>query len=230
VLDLYTSLQNKHPGKTATVLLNGPSLGLVPLDHIDGITFGSNKIYETWIPTYYVNNGDMNFATPDAIIKIMAVMESDKCKAAFINRLASHVFRHEKMFSIMSSSVYNGEPANRSYGYSFDPLVMIGVRGSVLYPIIQIADYMGFKRLNLVGFDYHYNEDGNYHFYPDDDQDRADPPPGRFYEDNDDWRATNDAILSSCKEIWEDRGKEIVNWTPSSRCEIFRMEEPPWHG
>ena len=227
-LPQYTVFENKHKGKEATVLLNGPSLNMVPLDHIHGLTFGSNQIYRTFIPTYYVNTGGQHFTEPSLITEILDVMDDDRCEAAFLNRLSIHVFRHTKAFSVLSTKYYPGYPQEAQYGFSMDPLVTIGIKGSVLYPILQIAYYMGFKRLNLVGFDYHY-EEGKEHFYPEDP--RLEQAPGPYYDnDSDKWRATNDVILAACDQIYKEDGREIVNITPESHCEVFRKENPPWLG
>jgi hypothetical protein len=226
-LDQYTRFKNCHAGKEALVLLNGPSLNVVPLDHVHGITFGANQIYRTYTPVYYVNTGGKNFSEDFMINEIMALMDDDRVEAAFLNRLAAHVFRHSKAYTILSSDSYPDYPPEQSYGFSFDPLVTIGIKGSVLYPILQIAYYMGIKRVNLVGFDYNY-EEGREHFYPEDD--RFEKAPGPFYDhDNEKWQDTNDVILTACKEIFENDGREIVNWTPESHCKILRKEKPPWH-
>jgi hypothetical protein len=228
-LDPYYVFKDKHVGKKCTVLLNGPSLNAVPLDWGFGITFGSNLIYKTYIPRYYVNIGQDHFQEDSLILDIMNVMDDDRCEAAFLNRLGIHVFRHTKAFSIISSAPYSACPPEQVYGFSFDPLVTVGVHGSVLYPILQIAYYMGFKTVRLVGFDYNYVP-GAEHFYPHDGR-LPDVAPGERYDfDSEKWREANRPVLTACKEIYEENGREIVNWTPESHCDIFRRENPPWLG
>jgi hypothetical protein len=225
-LNPYTVFWNKHEGQDGIVVLNGPSLKKVPLRELDPPTFGSNQIYKKFIPTYYVNTGGQHFNQESLVIELMNMMDDDRCQAAFINRLSIHVFRHSKAYSVLSTKYYPGYPKEAQYGFSMVPLATIGIKGSVLYPILQIAYYMGFKRLNLVGFDYHY-EEGNEHFYPEDP--RLERAPGPLYDyDSDKWREMNDVILTACREIYEEDGREIVNWTPESYCDIFRKEDPPW--
>jgi len=227
----YNWFYNRHKMDTAVVLLNGPSLGMVPLDWMSRyITFGGNKIYETYSPSYYVNNGSTHFSDSLSVEKIMVMMSREDHLASFLNRLAIQVFPHTKAYSIISSDAYPDYTPEQAYGFSFDPLVTIGVKGSVLYPMLQIIYYMGFKKVRLLGFDYNYVE-GNPHFYPEDELDREDPPPGKYYDhDNEKWRAINDVILEACRDIYEEDGREIVNWTQDSMCDVFRREDPPWQG
>jgi len=166
----YNWFYNRHKMDTAVVLLNGPSLGMVPLDWMSRyITFGGNKIYETYSPSYYVNNGSTHFSDSLSVEKIMVMMSREDHLASFLNRLAIQVFPHTKAYSIISSDAYPDYTPEQAYGFSFDPLVTIGVKGSVLYPMLQIIYYMGFKKVRLLGFDYNYVE-GNPHFYPEDEQ------------------------------------------------------------
>ena len=227
----YTYWYERYKNQTAVVLLNGPSLGLVPLDWMNRYTvFGGNKIYETYVPDFYVNNGGTHFSHMESIEKIMKMMDEEHHQASFLNRLAIHMFPHTKTYSIMSSDAYPDYPPEQAYGFSFDPLVTIGTKGSVLFPILQIAYYMGFNKVHLLGFDYNYVE-GNPHFYPEDDLDREDPPPGKAYDnDSGKWREINDVVLQVCREVYEDDDREIINWTQDSMCEVFRKEDPPWLG
>jgi len=53
----------------------------------------------------------------------------------------------------------------------------------------------------------------------------------KYYDhDNEKWRAINDVILEACRDIYEEDGREIVNWTQDSMCDVFRREDPPWQG
>jgi len=186
-------------------------------------------IYNALIPNYYVNTGQDHFTEVSQIEEVMEMLDSPHCHAGFINRLSIHCFRHTKAFSILSSASYSGAEHEEAYGFSMDPLVTIGIMGSVLYPILQLAYYMGFIEVRLIGFDYNY-EKGNEHFYPDDPR-FTDISPGEKYDfDNEIWRRINDVIMEACNSIYEADGRRIVNWTPESYCTKFEKEDPPWHG
>lgn len=229
-LSPYALFRNKHEGETANFILNGPSLNQVPLKEIETpeiTTFGGNLVYKSFIPTYYVNTGQDHFSEPSMIEEVLEVLDNPLCHAGFINRLVIHCFRHTKAYSVLSSASYPGHPVEAAYGFSMDPLVTLGVMGSVLYPMFQLAYYMGFKEVRLIGFDYNY-EKGNEHFYPDDPR-FTDISPGKKYDyDNELWRRINNVVMEACNSIYEADGRRIINWTPESYCSVFESETPPW--
>jgi len=223
----YSTFENKHEGKTGLIVVAGPSLNNVPLEALDDyITFAPNLIYKVFTPNYYVNIGSSHFKPKGLCDEILEMLDDPKVIAGFVNRLWIHELPHTKAYTIMSAAPYGSDDASEIFGFSFGPLVTCGVRVSVVYVILQIAYYMGFQKMCLVGLDHDYSGPTQ-HCYPEDDRQLV--QPGEQYGfSTEKWLKQADHIFSFSREVYEADDREIVNWTPESKCKIFEMETPPW--
>ncbi len=223
----HSTFENKHKGETGLIVVAGPSLNNVPLEALeDYITFGPNLIYKVFTPNYYVNIGSTHFKEASLNSEIVDMLDDPKVIAGFINRLGIHEIPHTQAYSILSPGAYGTTEWDEIFGFSFTPLVTVGVRVSVVYVILQIAYYMGFQKIALVGLDHDYSMEKQ-HCYPEDVRQLVEP--GEQYGFSTvEWLKQADNIFGFAKGIYEEDGREIVNWTPESKCKIFKMETPPW--
>ena len=158
--------------------------------------------------------------------EILDVLDEPKAIAGFVNRMAMHEIPHTKLYGLATAAAYGAKDFEEIFGFSFNPLVTVGCRVSVVYVILQIAYYMGFQKMCLVGLDHDYSGPTQ-HCYPEDS--RQPVEPGEQYGfDTKEWLKQADHIFSFANEIYEVNGREIVNWTPESKCKVFKMETPPW--
>lgn len=148
------SFKNRHKQERCFILGNGPSLRIADLDRLQGeITFACNKIYlafpETaWRPTYYAVEDDLvvlqNYDTinelsgftkffPERIKKIAAPFK----KSIYFNQALQKFNSALPNFS--SNAVY------RLYNGA-----------TVVYTMIQLACFMGFKEIYLLGVDFNF--------------------------------------------------------------------------
>lgn len=156
------TLKGIHEGKRCFIIGNGPSLRVEDLDKLKGeYTFAANRIFTIfnqteWRPTYY-------FSIDDRILKDF--------QNEFLNYNLGHMFLSQKFCSIQAPSnvltrIYYGfltfdidsDLYKRDSMYmSEDVSDHFCVGETVTFACIQLAIYMGFRELYLVGVDHNYS-------------------------------------------------------------------------
>ncbi len=147
-----------HKGERCFIIGNGPSLtvdDLTLLHTNKEITFASNRIYDIfnkteWRPTYY--------ASEDRIIVENSQKEIEKinCRAKFIP-IVLHWYN-----DINIKDVYYYHHEHRiddpsiDYEVSEDISKNILFKGTVTATMMQLAFYMGFTEIYLIGIDHNY--------------------------------------------------------------------------
>lgn len=149
------SYKNKYKGMRCFIIGNGPSLTTKDLEMLNNeITFASNSIYRIaeltqWRPTFY---GAFDEVEADSQEKIFGINHLE-CKVKFFRQQGFYVFK--KMtgkccyLSTKHRKVYLDHP-----GFSKDISKNIYTIGTVIYALIQIAVYMGFTDIFLIGVDH----------------------------------------------------------------------------
>jgi hypothetical protein len=130
-----------HKGETCVVIGNGPSLNKVPNKWLDKyITLGSNQIYrKPYRPDYYC-------IIDEAMMKVCL----PTIKAGW--RPKKQMFLRAEVCIEDNYPIY---PVTISaFSTNIDNCVCMG--GTVTYALLQIASYLGFKKIYLVGIDHHY--------------------------------------------------------------------------
>lgn len=203
-------MKNIHKDETCLVMGNGPSLKDVPLKFLNQYpSFGTNRIYKMpeFTPTYYV-------AVNDVIIKqsIDEIKEVDATKfirADLANKIPGS-------FQLAD----NGRPH-----FSKEPLKELYEGFSVSYVCLQLAYWMGFKTVLLVGVDHKYSHNGGANLL------QAAPMDNHFTEDyykpGEVWN-TPDLIRSAkafmlAKEAFDKARprRKIINLTPDTGLDVF---------
>lgn len=156
--EILRSYKNKHLGETCFVVGNGPSLTIDDLEKLSGkYTFCSNMIYKLFDetdfrPTYYVV-GDTNFF-PKYFLETLPYGISEY----FVSRAAKkkmklpenvHCFNVSGPFCLVKESMKNED-------FSEDASAYLALSYTVTFLSIQLAVYMGFTTINLVGVDHKY--------------------------------------------------------------------------
>ena len=150
-------LRGKHTGKRCFIVANGPSLRAEDLNllHQRGeITFGMNRIYKIfdqtqWRPTYYVCEDELICQSQQAEIN---AIEAD-VKFIPIELKWWHNVRIEGAQHFhLNYRVEEQYP----YGFSTDIAHQLDCRGTVTFSCMQLAAYMGFTEIYLLGVDHNY--------------------------------------------------------------------------
>lgn len=150
------SLKGKYAGKRCFVIGNGPSLNVHDLEMLQNeVTFTSNRIYNifertAWRPTYYAVFDDAVAADPDTITHANLF----ECDGKFFREqswLTSRKYKNACFIHSQHDRKYLKEPA-----FSQDISKEIYTIATVTYTLIQIARYMGFDEIYLLGVDHKY--------------------------------------------------------------------------
>ena len=199
-------LRNRHKGETALVIGNGPSLSDVPREFLTMYhSFGTNRIYllDGFTPTYYVA------VDPVAIEPFISDIDNMDCEKFLKSHFTTHLITNA--IPLHSSAI----PA-----FSREPDKWIYEGWSVIYVCLQLAFYMGFSTVLLVGVDHNYAEDSANYFDPE------------YKNGVDGWHAPDlersERSYHMAKTVYDFDGRKIINLTPGSALDVFekgRIEE-----
>jgi hypothetical protein len=153
---------NTHKGQRCFIIGNGPSLTIGDLNKLKGeITFACNSIYAVydctdWRPTYFCAWDEAFCET--AMSNMEDIMHiTDGCKAAFTG-VSSIGFNYRdelnNLFFVAPGTKYINE--QKSY-FSDDICEQVYPSGNITYVMLQIAAYMGFEEIYLLGMDFNYS-------------------------------------------------------------------------
>ena len=220
----YARWAGIHAGETCVAIANGPGLANIPPGFLQKYpTFACNRFHlfherTGFAPTYYVSLALDHYDTPERRAHATPMLES--VRGAFINRLLVHHFPFDNVESILSGTYYGYSPERRVH-WSYEPLDIIGIGPSMIYGIMQIAFYMGFTTMLLVGLDHEYNQQTDRkHFYTDGEAPLWEVAPGPLRTPKQ-WQAETDHCFKLAKHAWETAGRRIVNLSKPTACKVF---------
>lgn len=210
------SLKGIYNGKRCFLIGNGPSLRVEDLELLKNeITFGANRIYRifddtTWRPDYYVAFEPEYVTQNIEYLKTVPVN-----RARFLNNRA-YTENTENTYWINCTSKFCIEKeTTESIFFSEDISKSIGDGYSVTFTMLQIAIYMGFSEIYLVGMDHNKGNRKTTHYYKDAPKDYRTPT---F------WNGIEYAYTLA-KEHADEKGILIANLTRGGQLEVFpRME------
>ncbi|MCA0446060.1 MAG: DUF115 domain-containing protein [Bacteroidetes bacterium] len=141
--------KNKHVDQDCFIIGNGPSLNGINMEHLnDYYTFASNKIYllfdkYNWRPDFYVSvdreviNQSIDFMNKTTIPSFISNEPANKYLSKNTNRV-----------NLFTSGGFEFMP--------FNYFPIFGEGNTVTYVMLQLAFFMGFKNVYLVGVDHNY--------------------------------------------------------------------------
>lgn len=147
------SLKGTHNGERCFIVGSGPSLTIEQLEAIKNEdSFGANRIYKVfdktlWRPKYYV--------IQDRYDETKGVYEKLGTKYIFV----SDFYWKEHGMSNHRAICYHIKRALKQTSdlpYSVDVSQYVQAASTVTYTMIQLATYMGYKELYLIGMDHIY--------------------------------------------------------------------------
>lgn len=211
---------NIHMGETAVVIGNGPSLTLEQINKLKYPTFGSNQIYRLpYQPNYY------SIADKEMMDNCLPLPRW--FKPTMFLRAEARVDGNNPIYPITAAG----------FARNIDNFVILG--GTVTYPLIQLAYYMGFTTLLLLGIDHTYPKAGTVkpgqafvagekdpdHFQPSDGGPYFEA--GKCYNAPELERTT--ITYGWAKEFFELEGRRIINLTPNTQLDVFeKMSIDQW--
>jgi len=204
-------LHGLYAGRTGVVIGNGPSLKDVPLDFLRSYsTFGSNRIYLMFHPTFYVcvnplvweqNKQDIS-TLGGSMVKFLPKAWGDKSSYPL---------------ATISTPMF-----------SFNPMSWVYEGYTVTFVSLQLAFYLGFETILLVGIDHRYTFEGapnERHMLQGEDPNHFSPDyfRGQFWNNPDLERS--EKAYQMARIAYEDNGRRIINLTPNSALEVFEKGE-----
>lgn len=208
-----------HQGQRCFIVANGPSLKKSNLNLLaNEIAFGLNRIYlifneTSFRPTYYVTVNEL-------ILEQYSFEIGNLPMPKFLNWNRRSYFENlPDTYFLKSKLVIND---------SFQPDISkpLVVGATVTFVAMQIAYYMGFQEVILVGLDHSYAEKGNpskteiresekdqSHFHP------QYFPKGSKWQLPDLLRSEIDFLLA--RKVFEMDGRRILDATIDGKCPVF---------
>ena len=154
--------ENLHAGKRCFIIATGPSLTIGDIELLqDEITFGMNsitKIYDqtAWRPTYYGIQDRQVYEKMEP-----SILEHYRgCENVFVSDELGRLFALPESFVRFPYNgnyhLYSGKYEEYSAKFSDNAYQVVYDGYSITYSLIQIAVYMGFKEIYLLGCDCNY--------------------------------------------------------------------------
>lgn len=163
------ALKDKYAGKRCFIIGNGPSLKAEDLDKLKNeFSFASNRIYAIydkteWRPTFY--------AVQDEVVleKNMEKIRDCMCQSEYGFVSANNYELCAETFAENTNVVWFPRrfcpPKKNMYPFSQDASKEVYEGLTITYSCMQMAAYMGFKEIYLLGVDHSYaielDNDGN---------------------------------------------------------------------
>ncbi|MCL2925605.1 MAG: FkbM family methyltransferase, partial [Trichodesmium sp. MAG_R04] len=147
------AFKDKHRGQRCVIIGNGPSLNKMDLSFLkDEICFGMNRIYlgfEKWgfNPTYYVS-----------VNPLVLEQSAEEISQISCPKFISH--KGIPYFSSHSDIIFMNTTHPQS-DFSNNPQTGINEGYTVTYVAIQLAYYMGFETVILIGVDHNFVTKGD---------------------------------------------------------------------
>jgi hypothetical protein len=216
------SFHNKHDGDRCFIIGNGPSLNKTDLSLLkDEYTFGLNRIYLLFPKlgfhtSYFVS---INRLVIEQFNKDIEELPMPK----FINWHArEHISQKQDLYFIR-------DPYDGSMGFSHNPGKRIWEGATVTYVAMQLAYYMGFREVFLIGVDHSFTTKGEPNkevTSQGGDPNHFDPSYfGKGYR----WQLPDldfsEKAYRIAKTYFETDGRKIVDATIGGKLEVFEKAD-----
>lgn len=158
----FGALRNKYLGKRCFIVCTGPSLLANDLDALQNeICFSMNSIFKifsstTWRPTYYclIDPGVYDvISKDDNFINMKNALIPD----LFLKRYGRLSLKHYIQFPLDANELKWHNLTNAPIKFTDNAEALIFDVATVTYTLMQIAVYMGFKEIYLLGCDCNYS-------------------------------------------------------------------------
>jgi len=211
------ALKDKHHGERCFIIGNGPSLKNTDLSLLkDEVTFGMNRIYLLFdrvgfVTTYYVSVNKL------VIEQSAHDIVSLPCPK-FISWRARHLIDFTADMMFLHS---RGEPM-----FYTDITKGMWEGTTVTYVAIQIAYYMGFQKVILIGVDHSFATQGKPHTAVVSQGDDPNHFDSQYFGKGFRWQLPDlecsELAYRIAKYQFESDGREIIDATIGGKLQVFR--------
>lgn len=211
------NIKDIHKGERCFIVATGPSLTLDDLELLKNeYTFGMNsipKLYErtTWRPTYFgIQDCNVYRNMESVILKMYGkadnVFVSDLIAQNFTVPINFHQFPYDAVYhdNQLEIDKYFAEFSDNCYTIVYDGY-------SITYSLIQLAVYMGFNEIYLLGADCSYKRGAKNHIVASGNDDKNE-------EKNHDKMIVG---YQKAKKYADSHGIKIINCTRGGMLEVY---------
>ncbi|MGB7964196.1 MAG: glycosyltransferase [Propionicimonas sp.] len=238
-LDLPTTerllaLKDKHQGQRCVIIGNGPSLNRTDLAQLRGIpTFGVNGIYyaDDRLPeslTYYVVEDTKVFQENTADVLAYGRERAGTFVLPTLYRPSLGPDDTPVMFRMNGGFYRPTDPSFARPRFSTNAVEVLYCGQSVTIINLQLAHWMGFSEVGLIGMDFSYAIPQGTHVQGDVYTSAGDDPnhfDSRYFGAGKTWKDPKlNRVLANyelAKAIYESDGRRIVNCTEGGALESF---------
>ena len=219
--DRLIRLKDRHAGERVVLVANGPSLNRMDLSFLRNHTvLGLNKIFLglrkfAFYPRYYV-------AVNDLVIQQSAAQIRNLSCTKFISKRNSELLPEDAL-------TYHVETCDPPARFCHDIALGVHEGWTVTYVALQIARYLGFNEVVIIGMDHRYEYSG----LPNETQRLQGADPNHFSPeyfgggqswDNPDL-VNSEASYLIARGEFEREGRRIIDATLGGACAVFEKED-----
>lgn len=214
VESVWDDLKNKHEGDVCFIIGNGKSLADESNEFLSSFpSFGTNRIYlKNFTPTYFC------CINPLVASQYRADIERLNCIK----------------FVTDSVPIRGAIPLHSKHimAFSRNPEKYICEGYTVTYVAMQLAFFMGFKTVYLIGVDHDFKFEGQ----PNEEIVATGADPNHFdpsyFSGGHLWNApdleNSEKAYRIAKRVFESEGRKIYNITPNSKLDVFETRMDLW--
>lgn len=219
-------MKNSHKGETGIVVGNGPSLAETPRSFLESYPriccnhyhcrcmLDMDEYPDLPAPTYWSQLGANQVQTQEQREHYYSAIEA--AEAAFVNRLVADKFPQDNVHGIFSrQDVEPGSFAKRQF--SFEPLEYVGIGYTQTYISLQLAYYLGFTTVLIVGLDSSYRADPDKRHYYEDRPHNSDEP----YGGHERFEKGSNFVFALSRQAYERDNRRIINLSPATFETVF---------
>jgi tetratricopeptide (TPR) repeat protein len=205
-----------HSGQRCVIIGNGPSLNNMDLSFLKNeITFGLNRIYLlfdklNFMPTYYVSVNQLVIEQSiDEIYKIQAPKFLSLKSLPFVKKPADIIFLKKC----------------NNPSFSKDPREGLWEGYTVTYVAMQLAYFMGFNEVILIGVDHHFKANGSPNAEVISEGDDPNHFHPSYFGKGTRWHLpdlkNSELAYSYAKLGFENDGRRIIDATLNGKLQVF---------
>jgi hypothetical protein len=214
------SQKNKYEGKRLFLIANGPSLKDMDLSVLkDSYTMCMNRFYISFDKIGFIPN--FLVCIEDTVL--------EQFKDDF-SSLPCETFFNWRYHDKISNATFLKEAFPINTFFQDNILEPTHFGGTVTYACLQLAYFMGFKEVIIIGMDHSFKEKGTPSTIEvrtyEKDESHFDP---NYFPKGMKWKLPDleksELSYSTAKKFYHENGRKIIDATINGKCEIFEKED-----
>lgn len=215
-LSKFKKLHNTYSGERCFIIGNGPSLKKMDLSHLKNeFTFGLNRIYLMF--------DEIGFESTFHVVMNELVIE--QCAEDIANSPSKKFlgWNRRQLFPDHSDITF----FHHTYSPNFQKDLTKPIWGgaTVTYAAMQIAYYLGFKQVILIGVDHSFSAKGTPHKVVTSTGDDADHFDPRYFGKGFRWQLpdlmTSEVAYKMAKQAFEEDNRSIIDATVDGKLDVY---------